>query len=170
MAANDRTPSSETDSSPQATADVRRRTRFLLSPRARWGILGSILVLALVAALLVPKAVTRRSTMGEAPKTASQLTNAKVGTAVAVALEVGEAMPDGSITGTLLDRVSGTTYRRTSQMVVVQSRANTTVAMGEQGDVQTGAVLQVHGLLSATQPLRVVADQLTILTGLVALH
>jgi hypothetical protein len=85
------------------------------------------------------------------------------GDGIDLVLELRGVPVDGSITGTVLDRVESGSYVRTAQQARVRLSTDTSVVMGEWRDIPSGAVILDIGHVAA--PWEVAADRVVVLTG-----
>ncbi len=140
------------------------------SVRQKWP-LAAVIVLAgaaLVGGVFLASAAMRGMASGGKAMSEQEFAAVTVGQSVVFALEVTERPSDSQLIGRLLERGSDGVYRRTSRQVTVQSGADTSVVMGQPSDLQSGAVLQVNGTVTALNAVQ--AQQFVVLSGYVSVQ
>lgn len=134
-----------------------------LSTRRGRVLLGLLIVL-LLAAVGIPLIFFGQMMMGSEPMSESQFTEATPGAQVEIAVEIVEAQADDLLMGEVLERDDDGTYPRTGQMVRIRWQpGSTSIVMGQQDDVEPGAVLQVRGIIDPEGVLD--ADRIVVLTS-----
>ncbi|HEY1348302.1 MAG TPA: hypothetical protein VGF67_01595 [Ktedonobacteraceae bacterium] len=129
----------------------------------------ALLLVAGITALLFPFLLVYNNTMNADTtlQTARQLALASPGAQVTVALEVTAAPAGALVTGTLLQKESGSAYTRTGRQATIRwDRAQ--LVMGSRSDARQGAILQVSGRMGSDGIVQ--ASQVVFLTGFVQIH
>lgn len=96
-----------------------------------------------------------------------QLANAQPGSQLKAVVEV-TSVADGKAEGTVLDKQTENSYRRTQASMQFDIGPSTKVVMGTPGDIRKGAVVHVTGTVAPNRRLE--ASQLVVLTGYVSVH
>ncbi len=103
--------------------------------------------------------------MGSPTATVVQLANVAAGDSIDVAIAIGGSPLNGSASGTVLEQVDSSTYRRTDHPLRISFSTETRVVMGKASDIHDGAVIQARGKLTSSGELA--AERIVILTGVV---
>src|SRR3954471_5863074 len=104
----------------------------------------TLLIVGGATALLLPFLLIRTMMSGTSLQTDNQFELASPNSRGDIALEVTSLPSSTLLTGTLLQKTTNDSYKRTNQKVTVQWNASQLV-MGKRSDIKEGAVLQVGG-------------------------
>ena len=143
-------------------------------PSAARPLLLGFLILAVVAAILVPVYLLRTTMIsqlaGSPTKVGTQAQSAAVtpGSPAKVECQIIATAANNRINGVILKENSDGSYSSTGSSVSIQWDPNQSLTMGSRQDVHQGAILQVSG--SVDRQGVVHADQIVILTGVVTIR
>ena len=142
-------------------------------PATRLLLLG-LLILAVVAAILVPLYIVRTTMIsqlaGSPTNVGTQAQSAAIttGSLSKFVCQITFTAPHNRMNGLILKENSDGSYSSTGSSVSIQWDPNRSITMGSRQDVHQGAILQVSGSVDAGGVVH--ADQVVILTGVVTVR
>jgi hypothetical protein len=140
-------------------------------PSATRPILLGLLILAIVAAILVPVYIVRTTMIsrltGSPTNIGTQAHSAAVtpGSLAKFVYQITSIEANNRMNGLILKENSDGSYSSTGSSVSIQWDPNRSITMGSRQDVHQGAILQVSGSVGSDSVVH--ADQVVILTGVV---
>ena len=143
-------------------------------PSAVRPLLLGFLILAVLAAILVPLYIVRTTMFSQLNETpvniGTQAHSAAVtpGSLARFVCQVTSIMANNRMNGVILKENSDGSYSSTGSSVSMQWDPNRSLAMGSSQDVHPGAILQVSGPVESNGVVH--ADQVVILTGVVTVR
>jgi hypothetical protein len=144
------------------------------TPSATRPLLLGLLILAMVAAIIVPLYIVR-TTMnsqlaGSPTNVGTQAQSAAVtpGSLAKFVCQITSTAANNRMDGLILKENSDGSYSSTGSSVSIQWDPNRSISMGSRQDVHQGAILQVSGSVGADSIVH--ADQIVILTGIVTVR
>jgi hypothetical protein len=144
------------------------------TPSAARPLLLGLLILAVVAAILVPLYIVRNtmiSQLGGSPTnvgTQAQSAAVTPGSLTKFVCQVTSTAANNRMNGVILKENSDGSYSSTGSSVSIQWDPNRSITMGSRQDVHQGAILQVSGPVDAGGVVH--ADQIVNLTGFVTVR
>ena len=148
----------------RASTGSSSRSRF----SAAWIAVAVVFVCLVIAALLLPMRMLHGSMRMPVAMSPAELGQAVPNQTVDLVVQVQRTRPDGPALARLLRLLSGSEYARTSSTVWIERSSATKTVMGNERDVTSGAVLQVHATTTGRTVDRspvVEASQIIIITG-----
>ena len=143
-------------------------------PSATRPFLLGLLILAVVAAILVPLYIVRTtmtSQLAGSPTNAgtqAQAAAVRPGSHTMLLCQVTSTPENNRMNGLILKENSDGSYSSTGSSVSIQWDPNRSITMGSRQDVHQGAILQVSGSVRSDRVVH--ADQIVILTGIVTVR
>lgn len=126
-------------------------------------LISAIVLLTMIA---VWRSATAMKSMSAAAASEEQpFAQTAPGTKTKVVVEIGGAVPAGTIKGKLLSKKTEEIFTRTSTPVTAQFDAQTKIVMGKPNDLRPGAIVHVTGMIRGDHTIQ--AEQIVILTGYV---
>ena len=153
------------------TSKGSKRSSILSATRP---LLLGLLILAVVAAILVPLLILRTTMIsqlaGSPTNVGTQTQTAAVtpGSLARFVCQITSTAANNRMNGLILQKNSDGSYSSTGSSVSIQWDPNRSITMGSRQDVHQGAILQVSGPVGSDRV--VYADQIVILTGIVTVR
>jgi hypothetical protein len=139
-------------------------TKVKTQSRAVWTLL--ILATLVVSGFLIWNSFRSAKFMSAAAASSEHsITQAAAGEKIKLVMEIRQTGSDGLVQGTVLEKQTEKTYRRTANQVTVHSKTDTKMVMGKVEDLHAGAVVHVTGAARSDHSLD--AEQIVILSGYV---
>ena len=144
------------------------------TPLAARPLLLGLLILAVVAAILVPLYIVRTTMIsqlaGSPTNVGIQAQSAAVtpGSLSKFVCQITSSAAHNQMNGVILKENSDGSYSSTGSSVSIQLDPNQSITMGSRQDVHQGAILQVSGQVGADSIVH--ADQVVVLTGIVTVR
>jgi hypothetical protein len=144
------------------------------TPTATRPLLLGLLILAVVAAILVPLYILRNTMISQLAgspnnvRTQAQSAAVTPGSPAKFVCQITSTKANNRMNGLILKENSDGSYSSTGSSVSIQWDPNRSITMGSRQDVHQGAILQVSGPVSSDRVVH--ADQIVILTGIVTVR
>ena len=144
------------------------------TPSTARPLLLGLLILAVVAAILVPVYLLRTTMIsqlaGSPTNVGTQAQSAAVtpGSPTKFVCQITSTAANNRLNGVILKENSDGSYSSTGSSVSIQWDPNQSLTMGSRQDVHQGAILQVSGPVGSDRVVH--ADQIVILTGIVTVR
>ena len=149
--------------------EASKKGNWSSTPSATRPFLLGLLILAIVAAILIPLYIVRNTMISQLAGPPSNIgTQAQSGSIARFVCQITSTSANNWMNGVILKENSDGSYSSTGSSVSIQWDPNRSITMGSSQDVHQGAILQVSGSVGSNGVVH--ADQVVILTGVVTVR